>query len=126
MGIKGNVQLADFKRSDLGSAESRTALMTKIVAAADVWISEGLLNKDWSTPGQMADASASEEAKLSADEQAFAEPSAQDKAAAMRQQIEALEQQGYVTRKDGKVQAHIEFKGGALTANGKPLGAPGG
>jgi uncharacterized protein YdgA (DUF945 family) len=126
MGIKGNVQLADFKRSDLGSAESRAALMTKIVAAADVWISEGLLNKDWSTPGQMADASASEEAKLSADEQAFAEPSAQDKAAAMRQQIEALEQQGYVTRKDGKVQAHIEFKGGALTANGKPLGAPGG
>jgi uncharacterized protein YdgA (DUF945 family) len=39
----------------------------------------------------------------------------------MRQQVAALEQQGFVTRKDGQLHSHIEFKGGQLTANGKPL-----
>lgn len=35
--------------------------------------------------------------------------------------VAAFEQQGFVTRKDGQLHTHIEFKSGALTANGKPL-----
>ena len=107
-GIKGTVELAGFKKDDLATAQSRAALMAKVVANADVWISEGLLNKDWSGSQLQTDVRAGQAQGPS-------------KAEALRQQVAAFEQQGFVTRKDGQILSHIEFKGGALTANGKPL-----
>ncbi|HKS55093.1 MAG TPA: YdgA family protein [Steroidobacteraceae bacterium] len=109
-GINGTVELADFKKDDLATPQGRTALMTKVVANADVWISEGLLNKDWSgtTAAEPTDVRAQETPGPS-------------KVEALRQQVAAFEQQGFVTRKDGQIRSHIQFKGGALTANGKPL-----
>ena len=77
--------------------------MAKVVANADVWISEGLLNKDWSA------------------QKTAEEAQGPNRVEALRQQMAAFEQQGFVTRKDGQLHSHIEFKGGALTANGKPL-----
>jgi uncharacterized protein YdgA (DUF945 family) len=110
LGIKGTAELEGFTKDDFATAQSRAALIGKIVANADVWFSEGLLNKDWS--------------KTNVSNQA-APPAEQaqgpSKVEAMRQQVAALEQQGFVTRKDGQFRSHIEFKGGQLTANGKPL-----
>jgi uncharacterized protein YdgA (DUF945 family) len=117
-GIEGTAELAGFTKEDLATAQSRAALLGKVVANADVWISEELLNKDWSAPAQ--------ETEVSTDETAGEELHAEDvqprsRAGALRQQMAAFEQQGFVTRKDGQLHTHIEFKGGALTANGKPL-----
>jgi uncharacterized protein YdgA (DUF945 family) len=102
-GIKGTAELAGFKKDDLATAQSRAALVAKVVANADVWISEGLLNKDWSA------------------QKTAEEAQGPNRVEALRQQMAAFEQQGFVTRKDGQLHSHIEFKGGALTANGKPL-----
>jgi len=108
-GIKGTAELVGFKKDDLATAQSRAELIAKIVANADVWVSEGLLNKDWSAPRQKTAVS---------NEEAASGPS---KVEALRQQVAAFEQQGFITRKDGQVTTHIQFKGGSLTANGKPL-----
>jgi uncharacterized protein YdgA (DUF945 family) len=107
-GIKGTAELAGFKKDDLATDQSRAALMRKVVASSNVWISEALLNKDWSAQTQKTEVS-------------NGEPAGPGKVEALRQQIAAFEQQGFVTRKDGQIHTHIEFKGGALTANGKPL-----
>jgi hypothetical protein len=104
-GIKGTAELPGFHKDDLATPQSRAALMGKIVANADVWISEALLNKDWSGPTEKAEVS----------------NEGPGQAEAMRRQVSAFEQQGFVTRKVGQLHTHIEFKGGALTANGKPL-----
>lgn len=109
MGMKGTAELAGFTKDDFATAQSRAALIGKIVANADVWVSEGLLNKDWS------------KTNVSNPEASPAEAQGPSKVEAMRQQVAALEQQGFVTRKDGQLHSHIEFKGGQLTANGKPL-----
>jgi uncharacterized protein YdgA (DUF945 family) len=113
-GIKGTAELAGFKKDDFATPQSRAALAGKVVANADVWISEALLNKDWSAPVAATDVS-NEKAPRAEDAQ---NPS---KVEGLRQQVAAFEQQGFVTRKDGQLHTHIEFKGGALTANGKPL-----
>jgi uncharacterized protein YdgA (DUF945 family) len=73
-----------------------------------MWVSEALLNKDWTRVGNPEAAPP-------------AQAQGPSRAEAMRQQVAAFEQQGFVTRKDGQLHSHIEFKGGALTANGKPL-----
>ena len=39
-----------------------------------------------------------------------------------KQQISALESQGFLLRKGTKLESHIEYKGGKVTANGKPIG----
>jgi uncharacterized protein YdgA (DUF945 family) len=106
-GIKGSAELAGFSKDDFATAQSRAALIGKVVANADVWISEGLLSKDWS--------------KTNVSDPQPAEDPGPSRVEAMRQQVAALEQQGFVTRKAGQLQSHIEFKGGQLTANGKPL-----
>lgn len=108
-GIKGTAELAGFAKDDFATPQSRAALMGKIVANADVWVSEGLLNKDWS------------KTNVSNPEPPSAQEQGPSKVEAMRQQVAAFEQQGFVTRKDGQFLSHIEFKGGQLTANGKPL-----
>jgi uncharacterized protein YdgA (DUF945 family) len=108
-GIKGTAELAGFTKDDFATPQSRAALLGKIVANADVWVSEGLLNKDWSRTN-VSDTPAPP-----------AEDQGPSRVEAMRQQVAAFEQQGFVTRKDGQLHSHIEFKGGQLTANGKPL-----
>lgn len=42
-----------------------------------------------------------------------------------KQQVAALETQGFLTRKGNALQSHLEFKNGKLTANGKPIGGGG-
>jgi uncharacterized protein YdgA (DUF945 family) len=117
-GIKGTAELAGFKKDDLATAQSRAALLGKVVANADVWVSEALLNKDWSAPAEQTDVS-DEEAER--EELGAEDAQGPSKVEALRQQLAAFEQQGFVTRKDGQLHTRIEFKGGALTANGKPL-----
>lgn len=117
-GIKGTVELPGFKKDDLATAQSRAALPGKVVANADVWISEGLLNKDWSAPQEKTDVTNEEAARAPRRAEDAQSPS---RVEALRQQVAAFEQRGFVTRKDGQLHSHIEFKGGALTANGKPL-----
>lgn len=104
LGIKGTAELAGFTKDDLATAQSRQALVAKVVANADVWISEALLDKDWSAQAVSAE-----------------NPQSPSRVEALRQKVAAFEQQGFVTRKDGQLHTHVEFKGGALTANGKPL-----
>ena len=57
------------------------------------------------------------------DEAAPGGPTPTDRAEMIKQQLAAFEQAGYVTRNNGRFESHLEFKNGALTANGKPLGA---
>ncbi|WP_414717617.1 DUF945 family protein [Steroidobacter sp.] len=37
-------------------------------------------------------------------------------------QVAQLEQQGYLQRDGDRLESHIEFRNGALSANGKPIG----
>jgi uncharacterized protein YdgA (DUF945 family) len=39
-----------------------------------------------------------------------------------QEQLKQMEAQGYLVRKGDRLEAHIEFANGALTANGKPIG----
>lgn len=111
-GLKGTIQLKDFAKDDL--AKGTMALLAKLDASADLWLSEGLLMRDWTSGASNA-----------ADEVSDG-PSAEEKLAMMQMQIAQLEQQGYITRAGERLESHIEFKDGALTANGKPLGPMGG
>ncbi|HEU4604358.1 MAG TPA: YdgA family protein [Steroidobacteraceae bacterium] len=106
-GLKGTIELKNFSKADLAEANSTMVLLNKLQAAADVWISDGLLEKDW---GASAVASSTSDT---------------DRLGALRAQISSLEAQGFVTHKDGELTSHIEYKNGALTANGHQIG-PGG
>lgn len=108
-GFKGTIQLKDFSKDDLANGTTM-ALLTKLDASADLWLSEALLMRDWTTG-----------ASATADEVSEG-PSAAEKLAMMQMQVAQLEQQGYITRSGDRLESHIEFKNGALTANGQPLG----
>jgi uncharacterized protein YdgA (DUF945 family) len=103
-GLKATLQLNNFIKDDMASGSSM-ALLGKLDASANIWFSEGLLMRDW--------------AQRASDEM---ETSAPDKLARVRMQVAELEQQGYIQRKQNRLESHIEFKNGALTANGKPIG----
>jgi uncharacterized protein YdgA (DUF945 family) len=92
--LSGSVHLVGFEPADLDGSQAMAGLARKIDARLDVSIAEGLL------------------AKLAA-------ASGGERAATMEQQLAALEAQGYVTRADGRLVTHIEFRQGALTFNGK-------
>lgn len=107
-GLTGTLQLDNFRKEDLEGG-SFFALLGKLDATADVWMSEGLLARDWT---QNASAQTSDG------------PSAAEKLALMRMQVAQLEQQGFLKRNGDRLESHIEFKSGLLTANGLPLGGP--
>jgi uncharacterized protein YdgA (DUF945 family) len=104
-GIEGSVKMIEFKREDLAAAQSPLALLGKLDAGVDIWISEALLRKNWSGTAEGAAAAAQHVAMV-------------------QQQVAAMEQAGYVRRNGGRLEARIEFRNGALTSNGKPLGPP--
>lgn len=110
VGLTATARLNDFSPGDLAMAEARTALMSKIEATADLWVTEALVQKPWGS-----DAAPDPEAMG---------PTPAQRTAAIQQQIAAMEQQGYIRRNNGRLETRVEFKNGALTANGKPLGAP--
>ncbi len=112
-GLKGTIQLKDFTRDDLAEGGSM-ALLAKLDASVDVWMSAGLLTRDWTRTAPNAQEDVSDG------------PSAAEKIEMMQMQVAQLEQQGYIKRSGDRFESHIEFKSGALTANGKPLGPMGG
>lgn len=112
-GLKGTIQLKDFTRDDLAEGGSM-ALLAKLDASVDFWLSEGLLLRDWTGD------------TFNASDETPDGPSAAEKIAMMQMQIAELEQQGYIKRTGDRLESHIAFKNGALTANGKPLGPMGG
>jgi uncharacterized protein YdgA (DUF945 family) len=92
--LSGSVHLVGFAPADLDAPAAMAGLVRKIDARLDVSIAEGLLAKLVAAGGG-------------------------ERASALEQQVAALEAQGYVTRADGRLATHIEFRQGALTFNGK-------
>jgi hypothetical protein len=81
-------------------------LLKKLQVNADVWIDEGLLQRQWAGSGV-------EEA---------GHPNTSDRARAVRAQVSSFEQQGFIEREGDRLKSHLEYKQGELTANGKPIG----
>lgn len=90
--MTGSVQLVGFEAADLEGESGPMGLMQKIDARADIDFEQGLLKKFSEKAGGGTQ---------------------------LEQQLANLEAQGYVTRDNGHVKTHIEFKQGALTFNGK-------
>jgi uncharacterized protein YdgA (DUF945 family) len=97
--MSGIVRIIDFDPADLEGPAGPAGLVPKLDARVDVSIAEGLLEKI---------SASSERGNL----------------AMFEQQVAALEAQGYVTRMDGRLVTHIEFREGALTFNGKVFVPP--
>jgi uncharacterized protein YdgA (DUF945 family) len=118
-GIKGSLKVLEISQEELQALQSPMQLLSKVDAAFDLWLSQGLLEKDWSALTSGEDGSADEPV-----EGVGEAPSTHNQSVEMmRQQVAAMEQAGYVTRKGDRLESRIEFRNGALTANGKPLGA---
>ncbi|HEU4655770.1 MAG TPA: YdgA family protein [Steroidobacteraceae bacterium] len=103
-GLKGTIELKNFSKADLAEANSTMVLLNKLEATADLWIGDGLLEKDWGSSAVESSASNT------------------DRIGALRAQVSSLETQGFITHKDGELASHIEYKNGALTANGHQIG----
>jgi uncharacterized protein YdgA (DUF945 family) len=95
--LSGNVRLVGFDEADLDGAGAPMALVQKLDARIDAAVSEALLEKLVAAGGG---------------------------AAQWEQQLAAFEEQGYVTRADGRLSTRIEFRQGALTLNGKAFTPP--
>jgi uncharacterized protein YdgA (DUF945 family) len=95
--LSGSVRLVGFDEADLDGAGAPMALVQKLDARIDAAVSEALLEKLVAAGGG---------------------------AAQWEQQLAAFEEQGYVTRADGRLSTRIEFRQGALTLNGKAFTPP--
>jgi uncharacterized protein YdgA (DUF945 family) len=112
-GVKATLRLKDFTKADLAQGTT-AALLKKLDATADVWVSDGLLKKDWAAAEtENTDANAGEGS------------SAEDRIRAIQTQVTALEEQGFVKRNHDRLESHIEYKDGMLSTNGRPIGGPG-
>ena len=109
--LSGKVSIPGYAHGDLDSGPM--VLLPKIEVSADVAVDEGLLNRDWGPSSAPAVAPTART------------PTPPSRFEAMKAQLAALEQQGFVTRNGSRLSSHIEFKHGALTVNGKPMGPPG-
>jgi len=120
-GIKGNLKVQEITREELDAMQSSMALLSKLEAAFDVWVSQGLLEKDWAAMVATAEKVDAEGVETVEEGPPAASPNATLEM--VRQQVAAMEQAGYVRRNGERLESRIEFRNGALTANGKPLGA---
>lgn len=93
--ITGTATINDVVESDLLPTVQYDSLLRKIHAQSDISIDQQLIDH-W--------------------------PIAET-ASAIKQQTTQLEAQGYLLRKGDKLQSHVEYKDGKLTANGKPVGS---
>jgi uncharacterized protein YdgA (DUF945 family) len=117
-GIKGSLKVLEITQEELQALQSPMQLLSKLEAAFDVWVSQGLLEKDWDALSAGTDTPGTESI-----EGVQETPAARSQTVEMmRQQVAAMEQAGYVKRNGGRLESRIEFKNGALTANGKPVG----
>jgi uncharacterized protein YdgA (DUF945 family) len=124
--LTGKLSIPGYAHGDLDAGPM--VLLPKIEALMDVTLDEGFLNRDWGATSPTAAASAANapagkgpHARAPAAD-ALAPPSRPE---AMKSQLAALEQQGFVTRHGTQLSSHIEFRHGALTVNGKPMGPQG-
>jgi uncharacterized protein YdgA (DUF945 family) len=98
--LTGRMHIAGFDPSDIDGPSGPVVLLRKIDAEVDFSMSEALFAKFAASAGGGSGAATAE------------------------QNLAAMEAQGYVTRKDGRLTTHIEYKGGQLTVNGKPFVPP--
>jgi uncharacterized protein YdgA (DUF945 family) len=95
--VTGSVRIVGFDEGDLEGPAAAMSLVQKLDARVDVSVAEALLAKLAATGGG---------------------------AAQWDQQLASFEAQGYVTRTDGRLTTHVEFRQGALTLNGKAFTPP--
>jgi uncharacterized protein YdgA (DUF945 family) len=95
--VTGSVRIVGFDEADLEGPTAAMSLVQKLDARVDVSVAEALLAKLAATGGG---------------------------AAQLEQQLASFEAQGYVTRTDGRLTTHVEFRQGALTLNGKAFTPP--
>jgi uncharacterized protein YdgA (DUF945 family) len=98
--LTGRMHIVGFEPSDIDGPSGPVVLLRKIDAEVDFSIAEALFAKFAASAGGGSGGATAE------------------------QNLAAMEAQGYVTRKDGRLSTHIEYKGGQLTVNGKPFVPP--
>ncbi|HEX2584681.1 MAG TPA: YdgA family protein [Steroidobacteraceae bacterium] len=91
--INGIATLDRVVEEDILPELQYQTLMGKVYATADISIDQSLIDH-WPMPNSVEQ---------------------------MKQQLAALESQGFIVRKGKKLESHLEFKEGKFTANGKPL-----
>jgi uncharacterized protein YdgA (DUF945 family) len=101
--FKGNVKIPGATAEDFANP---LGMIGKVNAAFDIAIPEALVMK-LSGAGKQTD-----EEKAAAAEM-------------MQQQLQGVEQQGYITREGKILKSHFEWKAGKGTINGKPFAMPG-
>jgi uncharacterized protein YdgA (DUF945 family) len=100
--LSASVKLPGFTRADM---EGMRAL-GKLEAIADLSVAQALIEKKWS-------------AKTAQD--ANGDSPAVARMNALKTQATQMEQQGFITNRNGQYESHLEFKQGHLTVNGKTL-----
>jgi uncharacterized protein YdgA (DUF945 family) len=111
--ISGRVRLKDFERGDLMAGGP--ALLSKLDVVMDIWLDQGLLEKDWSA--------AVPQPAAAAEDGTGAGPAAgPTRIEGMQAQIALMAEQGYVKRNGDRLESRVEFRDGTLTVNGKPMG----
>jgi len=91
--ITGMATLDGVVEEDILPELQYQALISKVYATADIGIDQSLIDH-WPIPGTTDQ---------------------------LKQQLFALESQGLIVRKGKRLESHLEYKEGKLTANGKPL-----
>jgi uncharacterized protein YdgA (DUF945 family) len=100
--LSASVKLPGFTRADM---EGMRAL-GKIEAIADISVAQALIEKNWG-------------AKMTQD--ANGDSPAVARMNALKTQATQMQQQGFITNRNGQYESHLEFKQGHLTVNGKAL-----
>lgn len=123
--VSGKVSIPGYAHGDLDSGPM--VLLPKLEASVDVSVDEGFLDRDWgpASPPAAEPALAPPGGKRPTGRGAAMNPPPPSRAETMKLQLAAMEQQGFVTRHGTQLTSHIEFRHGALTVNGKPMGPPG-
>ena len=114
--MSGKISIPGYAHGDLDSGPM--VLLPKIEASIDIAVDEGFLNRDWGPPSPPASHSTAKARAANA-------PAPPSRLEVMKAQLATLEQQGFVTRHGSQLSSHLEFRHGALTVNGKPMGPPG-
>lgn len=110
--LSARARLVDAGPTDLGNP---ALLLARLEVAGELGVPEALLSALPHAAAQMrADA---------ADEAPAAIETADARREQLRQQVAALERQGFVEREGGLIRSRVEFRNGRLAVNGKPVRA---
>lgn len=113
--MSGKVSIPGYAHGNLDSGPM--VLVPKIEASLDIGVDEQLLDFYWNSMAAQPAAPVVQGPHGKG-------PPPPSRVEFMKSRLATLERQGFVIRSGSRLSSHLEFKHGALTVNGKPMGPP--